>query len=293
MHNLNRVLPVLALVALLSAGCGSAATPTPPPKSTPQPTYNSTNEQQATYTPYPTNAPQPTYTPYPTNTPFAVVTANPTATPIPTPTAVVSTALVCADGDGVMARTDATCQTKGVRGWSDGTALTAWPALAGCSRVQATDGAAGFVPSEYLCPNVVVVPTPAPATPTWGPPLVTAQYVWADGVGVYVRSSPDMAARVRVWPDGTPMTALALSDGWYQVRAPDGYVGFVPAEYLTAVTPVPAPIPQPATRTPTPAPALGSGCFAGAMAICNDGTCSYSQQRAGTCSGHGGVRWWQ
>lgn len=35
-----------------------------------------------------------------------------------------------------------------------------------------------------------------------------------------------------------------------------------------------------------------SGHPAGATAICNDGTYSYSQNRRGTCSHHGGVREW-
>lgn len=29
-----------------------------------------------------------------------------------------------------------------------------------------------------------------------------------------------------------------------------------------------------------------------ASAICNDGTCSHSEHRQGTCSGHGGVKTW-
>ncbi|WP_414943950.1 DUF3761 domain-containing protein [Amycolatopsis sp. cmx-11-32] len=39
-------------------------------------------------------------------------------------------------------------------------------------------------------------------------------------------------------------------------------------------------------------PATGPGAADGATAICKDGSYSYSQNRRGTCSGHGGVRTW-
>jgi len=51
-----------------------------------------------------------------------------------------------------------------------------------------------------------------------------------------------------------------------------------------------------ATRMPTAVspivPSDGGGACQGASAICNDGTCSYSQHRRGTCSWHDGVREW-
>ncbi|MEV7550325.1 DUF3761 domain-containing protein [Amycolatopsis sp. NPDC089917] len=39
-------------------------------------------------------------------------------------------------------------------------------------------------------------------------------------------------------------------------------------------------------------PATGPGAADGATAVCKDGSYSYSQNRRGTCSGHGGVRTW-
>lgn len=39
-------------------------------------------------------------------------------------------------------------------------------------------------------------------------------------------------------------------------------------------------------------PATGPGASDGATALCKDGSYSYSQNRRGTCSGHGGVRTW-
>jgi hypothetical protein len=71
----GRFFPALALVALLTAGCGTTATPTAAPTWTPQPTY----------TPYPTNTPYPTLTPVPSATPTAVPTSKPTVVPTITP----------------------------------------------------------------------------------------------------------------------------------------------------------------------------------------------------------------
>lgn len=77
-----------------------------------------------------------------------------------------------------------------------------------------------------------------------------------------------------------------------------------------APAPAPAPTPQPQAATPAPSPASPSpsgdgytnvdGNYinspssnpAGATALCNDGTYSYSQHHSGTCSYHGGVAQW-
>ena len=70
-------------------------------------------------------------------------------------------------------------------------------------------------------------------------------------------------------------------------------------------TPTPTPVSTPtptATATATPAPtptagplsadAIAAATAAGATAVCDDGTWSFSTTRSGTCSYHGGVYWW-
>lgn len=56
-------------------------------------------------------------------------------------------------------------------------------------------------------------------------------------------------------------------------------------------TPTPSPLPTPGTGPLSPT-AVAAATAAGATAVCNDGTWSYSQIRSGTCSSHGGVYWW-
>jgi hypothetical protein len=58
-----------------------------------------------------------------------------------------------------------------------------------------------------------------------------------DGMGVYVRRTPNMGDRLRAWPDNTRMEVLerdVSSEGrsWHKVRTPDGSEGYVPVEYL-------------------------------------------------------------
>ena len=54
-----------------------------------------------------------------------------------------------------------------------------------------------------------------------------------------------------------------------------------------AVAPAPPPAQQPASADP-----YAAAKAAGASAVCADGTWSFSKNRSGTCSSHGGVHWW-
>jgi SH3-like domain-containing protein len=97
-------------------------------------------------------------------------------------------------------------------------------------------------PMPVVAQTATAVPTPIP-TPTAPPPAqptgtkVSIRYVSADGDGVYIRSKPDLEARVKVWPDGTEMTVLEQESDWCKVQAPDGYVGYVPTKYLASSKP--------------------------------------------------------
>lgn len=96
-----------------------------------------------------------------------------------------------------------------------------------------------------------------------------------------------------------PLTLQAISDKWHSVQT---YIAaaaaakpttipttqYVPPPAPVAAVPAPAPAPNPVSA-PAPQPAQPP---AGATALCNDGTYSFSQHRSGTCSHHGGVAVW-
>ena len=90
--------------------------------------------------------------------------------------------------------------------------------------------------------------------PTADPGSITERMiVSADGEGVYVRSKPDMAAKIKVWPDGSEMIVLSAEGEWCRVKAPDGYIGYVPTQYLKPVRGAPTVVSATqATATPTP-----------------------------------------
>jgi hypothetical protein len=84
----------------------------------------------------------------------------------------------------------------------------------------------------------------------------------------------------------------AIANNWWTTEQRYGNV----APHTSApVTHAPRPAPAPTTsQAPPPAPAAptSEAAPAGATAICNDGTYSYSQHHSGTCSHHDGVRVW-
>lgn len=126
---------------------------------------------------------------------------------------------------------------------------TAWAAAGQVTLANAGSIArdAGLFPSEPFTPlevgeaearaNAAPASTAAPAVP--GAPPAGQRFVVAntDGLGVYLRRTPNPADRVRAWPERTVMVAVGPDrevNGvvWKPVRAPDGAEGWVPAQYL-------------------------------------------------------------
>ena len=122
---------------------------------------------------------------------------------------------------------------------NQGTAPTPTPAAA----------SAAVSPAPSVAPTATRVAAPATAAaapkPTEAPQPEKADTVWVgntDGEGVYVRSTPAMADRVRAYADGTPLTIIGDdvdADGqqWKHIRTPDGLEGYVPAMYTVDAPP--------------------------------------------------------
>ena len=92
--------------------------------------------------------------------------------------------------------------------------------------------------------------------------------------GVYIRRSPDLADRIKAWPEDTPMIQIGPAVvvdyvKWRNVRDPDGNEGFVPSSYLlserqaAARNNQPADTPRPQTAKPAPTrQSQAAGCTA-------------------------------
>ena len=91
---------------------------------------------------------------------------------------------------------------------------------------------------------LVVAPTETPEPePTRDPNAVLfTKYISADGDGAYIRYAPDREAKVKAWPDGTPLGIIEfVSMDWARVKAPDGFIGYIPRDYLSDSAPGPPP----------------------------------------------------
>lgn len=83
-------------------------------------------------------------------------------------------------------------------------------------------------------------------------------------------------------------------------NAPAGDATTTSSASTTTTAPTAAPTVAPTTAPPAPVGGGGGTSndpyadakAAGATAVCADGTWSFSQNRSGTCSHHGGVHWW-
>jgi hypothetical protein len=115
-------------------------------------------------------------------------------------------------------------------------------------------------------------PSPSSAPPAQTEPssLPTGKYVGSINSNVY--HYPSCRYVEQIHPENLV---------WFASAAEAQVKGYRPCKVCNP----PSATPQPSTPTVTTCP--------GATAICNDGTCSYSQHRSGTCSHHGGVRQWK
>ena len=113
-------------------------------------------------------------------------------------------------------------------------------------------------------PTEAASPTVQP-TATAGQPEPTASTIYVgntDGDGVSLRRTRNMADRIAAYPDGTQLVVLdpdTSENGitWRHVRAPDGKVGYVPAQYTVPNLPTtgatgPAPPAAPTATTLAP-----------------------------------------
>ncbi|MGI5836663.1 MAG: SH3 domain-containing protein, partial [Chloroflexota bacterium] len=58
-----------------------------------------------------------------------------------------------------------------------------------------------------------------------------------DGLGVYIRRTPNPNDKINAYQDGTKMEVIgqaveSAGQKWYKVRAPDGIEGYIPAQFL-------------------------------------------------------------
>jgi hypothetical protein len=205
-----------------------------------------------------------------------------------------------------------------------GLLLLAWVAAVGCAApARPAVPTIGAGPATVATTTATVIPpTVAPVTNTPAPPSPTPtsiaipRLVSADGAGLYLRPAPNATGAARLLPDGAPLVISGAAQtvngvAWVPVQTADGADGWVAAQYLTvppasAATPttvpsrtptsVPSSTPRP-TATPVsvvarPPAAVSAAIPVGASAVCVDGTYSFSQNRRGTCSHHGGVSRW-
>lgn len=104
---------------------------------------------------------------------------------------------------------------------------------------------------------------------------------------------------ITVIPKGTPVKIEQDCDcSWVPVRY-NGYTGYIYAKYLSKYKPKSSINHHSKTKYYTnskgnkvQSPTYYNAVPAGATALCRDGTYSFSQNRRGTCSHHGGVLRW-
>ena len=133
------------------------------------------------------------------------------------------------------------------------------------------------------------VKTPVPVKSGQGATVITEN--------ANLRETPNQSGEViQTLPQNSPVEIVHQKGAWFLVRA-DGQTGWMHGNTIrldeTNLTELPRAVPpiytEPKPRREPPAATINKS---GASALCRDGTLSYSRNRRGTCSHHGGVAQW-
>lgn len=130
--------------------------------------------------------------------------------------------------------------------------------------------------------------------------LASAQTATVIAENANLRGTASQSGKVvQMLPEGTTLEVIKQSGAWFLVQAPD-FAGWIHGNAIRLVggrTNVSTSIPRtnPVRVRPSPSITKPSPVVTqptGATARCRDGTLSYSRNRRGTCSHHGGVAQW-
>ena len=177
-----------------------------------------------------------------------LVYADPGPAPRPTdPTPVEHTTMYVQTGNSgkLHLRTAPSQNAQSLGLFPNGTAVTVTARVNGWAYVNVY-GLTGYMMLNYLALRYVQ-PTPTP-TPAPGPYHRVQKYVQTGNSGkLHLRSAPSQNAQsLGLFPNGTPVYALDLGNGWSEVTV-YGLAGYMMTKFLVLYAPGPTP-----TAAPTP-----------------------------------------
>lgn len=93
----------------------------------------------------------------------------------------------------------------------------------------------GLLGAIHVAGNLVATSSP-PSEAGGQPSAESVEIGNTEGVGAYIRRTPNLDDWLRAWPDGTPLKVIGAdfsADGilWKQVEDPAGNQGWIPAQY--------------------------------------------------------------